>query len=53
MCVQHEYYGDVINFKTYSKSFKNKVRLPNPKKIRLYSRMFTISSGTYIRDIGL
>ena len=27
-----EYCGDVINFKTYSKSFKNKARLENPKK---------------------
>ena len=26
---QQEYCGDVINFKTYSKSFKNKTRLPN------------------------
>ena len=27
---QLEYCGDVINFKTYSKSFKNKARLENP-----------------------
>lgn len=27
---QQEYCGDVINFKTYSKSFKNKMRLDNP-----------------------
>ena len=27
---QQEYCGDVINFKTYSKSFKNKTRLENP-----------------------
>lgn len=27
-----EYCGDVINFKTYSKSFKNKTRLENPKE---------------------
>lgn len=27
---QQEYCGDVINFKTYSKSFKNKTRLGNP-----------------------
>ena len=27
---QQEYCGDVINFKTYSKSFKNKTRLDNP-----------------------
>ena len=26
---QQEYCGDIINFKTYSKSFKNKERLPN------------------------
>lgn len=26
---QQEYCGDVINFKTYSKSFKNKTRFPN------------------------
>ncbi len=29
---QQEYCGDVINFKTYSKSFKNKSRLPNPEE---------------------
>ena len=29
---QQEYCGDVINFKTYSKSFKNKARLHNPKE---------------------
>lgn len=29
---QQEYCGDVINFKTYSKSFKKKQRLPNPKE---------------------
>ena len=29
---QQEYCGDVINFKTYSKSFKNKARLPNPEE---------------------
>ncbi len=28
---QQEYCGDVINFKTYSKSFKNKTRIPNAK----------------------
>ena len=27
-----EYCGDVINFKTYSKSFKNKTRLENPRE---------------------
>ena len=27
---QQEYCGDIINFKTYSKSFKNKTRLDNP-----------------------
>ena len=27
---QQEYCGDVINFKTYSKSFKNKTRFDNP-----------------------
>ena len=27
---QQEYCGDVINFKTYSKSFKNKTRINNP-----------------------
>lgn len=31
LCEQ-EYCGDVINFKTYSKSFKNKARLKNPKE---------------------
>ena len=29
---QQEYCGDVINFKTYSKSFKNKTRLQNPEE---------------------
>lgn len=29
---QQEYCGDIINFKTYSKSFKNKARIPNPKE---------------------
>ena len=29
---RQEYCGDVINFKTYSKSFKNKQRLENPKE---------------------
>jgi len=29
---QQEYCGDVINFKTYSKSFKNKTRLDNPSE---------------------
>lgn len=28
---QQEHCGDVINFKTYSKSFKNKTRLDNPE----------------------
>ena len=31
---QQEYCGDVINFKTYSKSFKNKKRLLNPEENR-------------------
>ena len=29
---QQEYCGDVINFKTYSKSFKNKTCLENPRE---------------------
>ena len=29
---QQEYCGDIINFKTYSKSFKNKQRIDNPKE---------------------
>lgn len=29
---QQEYCGDIVNFKTYSKSFKNKARLPNPEE---------------------
>lgn len=29
---QQEYCGDIINFKTYSKSFKNKRRIENPKE---------------------
>ncbi len=32
MLAQQEYCGDVINFKTYSKNFKNKTRIPNPKE---------------------
>ena len=32
MLVQQEYCGDVINFKTYSKSFRNKKRLQNPEE---------------------
>lgn len=32
MLSQQEYCGDVINFKTYSKSFKNKKRLDNPEE---------------------
>lgn len=32
MLAQQEYCGDVINFKTYSKSFKNKSRIPNPEE---------------------
>ena len=32
MLANQEYCGDVINFKTYSKSFKNKARLINPKE---------------------
>ena len=31
---QQEYCGDVINFKTYSKSFKDKTRIDNPEEIR-------------------
>lgn len=29
---RQEYCGDIINFKTYSKSFKNKARLENPEE---------------------
>ncbi|WP_407720536.1 recombinase family protein [Ruminococcus sp. JE7B6] len=29
---QQEYCGDIINFKTYSKSYKNKKRYDNPKE---------------------
>ena len=29
---QQEYCGDVINFKSYSKSFRNKTRIENPKE---------------------
>ncbi|MBQ6021225.1 MAG: DUF4368 domain-containing protein, partial [Clostridia bacterium] len=29
---KQEYCGDVVNFKTYSKSFKNKTRLDNPRE---------------------
>ena len=32
---QQEYCGDVINFKTYSKNFKNKKRLQNPEENRI------------------
>ncbi len=34
MLSQQEYCGDIINFKTYSKSFKNKRRLPNDEENR-------------------
>lgn len=30
--LRQEYCGDVVNFKTYSKSFKNKKRLQNPEE---------------------
>ncbi len=34
---QQEYCGDVINFKSYSKSFKNKTRIPNdPSKWKIF-----------------
>ena len=32
MLAQQEYCGDVINFKTYSKNFRNKTRISNPKE---------------------
>ena len=32
MLAQQEYCGDIINFKTYSKSFKHKERLDNPEE---------------------
>ena len=32
MLAQQEYCGDVINFKTYSKSFRNKKRIQNPEE---------------------
>ena len=32
MLAQQEYCGDVINFKTYSKNFRNKTRIVNPKE---------------------
>lgn len=32
MLAQQEYCGDVINFKTYSKSFRNKTRIGNPQE---------------------
>ena len=32
MLSQQEYCGDVINFKTYSKNFRNKTRIANPKE---------------------
>lgn len=35
---RQEYCGDVINFKTYSKSFKNKQRLENPKENQMIFR---------------
>ena len=38
---QQEYCGDVINFKTCSKPFKNKTRFPNSPEIGQYLRMFT------------
>ena len=30
MLAQQEYCGDIINFKTYSKSFRNKTQIDNP-----------------------
>ena len=32
MLEQQEYCGDIINFKSYSKSFRNKTRIENPKE---------------------
>ena len=32
MLAQQEYCGDIINFKTYSKSFRNKTRIDNPQE---------------------
>lgn len=32
MLEQQEYCGDIINFKSYSKSFRNKIRVENPKE---------------------
>ena len=32
MLAQQEYCGDIINFKSYSKSFRNKKRIENPKE---------------------
>ena len=32
MLEQQEYCGDLINFKSYSKSFRNKTRVENPKE---------------------
>lgn len=32
MLEQQEYCGDIINFKSYSKSFRNKTRVENPKE---------------------
>lgn len=36
--MRQEYCGDVINFKTYSKSFKNKRRFDNPEENRMVFR---------------
>ena len=36
--MRQEYCGDVINFKTYSKSFKNKKRFANPEENRMVFR---------------
>ena len=45
-----EYCGDILNFKTYSKSYKNKKRLENDLKIGSSSRTSTsrLSSGPYL-----
>ena len=42
-----EYCGEVVNFKTYFKSFKNKARLENPRKTGPFSRtgMNPLSTG--------
>ena len=41
MLEKQEYCGDLVNFKTYSKSYKNKRRIINDRENWVFSKMFT------------